>query len=341
MNANSETLFEAFLNQHDQDAWAGVVKTLLPSVHEVDKAAARIWFHFYPLALARALQQAEDAEKLARKLLMQGKYYLKDQIDTSHQFLYGHRYWPEVKSAICELATSTKPPASLELATQIQKLASEVAGRVKVSESLVIGIAAVGFMTLQQVGIAAFKMSPGKVNIDAKYARRSPQEVLDTRAKDNSQGLFSFLRTIDKRWNVTFNENDEQSKFTLIDTQELATAAFYDKRDFRARDPRCIEGPIPVECRSAACGTCWVGILGGAEKLAPVGAREARKIKEFGYIDTDEPKPLIRLACMAQCYGAISIVIPPWNGVFGRHLEKLKNADEDGQKDAANSSSMK
>jgi hypothetical protein len=55
-----------------------------------------------------------------------------------------------------------------------------------------------------------------------------------------------------------------------------------------------------------------------------VAAREGKKIKEFGYIDTPEPKPLIRLACQAQAYGAVSIVIPPWNGVFGKYLKSLK-----------------
>jgi hypothetical protein len=48
-----------------------------------------------------------------------------------------------------------------------------------------------------------------------------------------------------------------------------------------------------------------VGVLGGAEKLSDVAAREGRKCKEFGYIDTSEPKPLIRLACQAQAYGAV------------------------------------
>jgi uncharacterized 2Fe-2S/4Fe-4S cluster protein (DUF4445 family) len=85
-----------------------------------------------------------------------------------------------------------------------------------------------------------------------------------------------------------------------------------------------MEGPIPVECRSASCGTCWVGVLGGADRLNDVAAREGKKIKEFGYIDTAEPKPLIRLACQAQAQGAVSVVIPPWNGQFGKYLRALK-----------------
>jgi uncharacterized 2Fe-2S/4Fe-4S cluster protein (DUF4445 family) len=61
-------------------------------------------------------------------------------------------------------------------------------------------------------------------------------------------------------------------------------------------------------------------VLAGAEKLSEVRELEWRRIKEFGYIDTDEPRPLIRLACQAQAFGNVSIVIPPWNGVFGRHI---------------------
>ena len=67
-----------------------------------------------------------------------------------------------------------------------------------------------------------------------------------------------------------------------------------------------------------------IGVLGGAEKLTDVAAREGKKIKEFGYVDTSESKPLIRLACQAQALGAVSIVIPPWNGVFGKYLKERK-----------------
>jgi len=65
-------------------------------------------------------------------------------------------------------------------------------------------------------------------------------------------------------------------------------------------------------------------------QVADVAAREGKKIKEFGYIDTTEPKPLIRLACQAQALGAVSIVIPPWNGVFGKYMRSLKQTSEEG-----------
>ena len=145
---------------------------------------------------------------------------------------------------------------------------------------------------------------------------------------DDSQGLFGFLKTVDKKWTITYDENDDRAKYRMNHVQDLAWGAADDRsRNWREVDPRRVEGPIPVECRSASCGTCWVGILGGAEKLSDVAAREGKKIKEFGYIDTVEAKPLIRLACQAQALGAVSIVIPPWNGVFGKYLKASREGE--------------
>jgi ferredoxin len=131
--------------------------------------------------------------------------------------------------------------------------------------------------------------------------------------------VFGFARGLRKEWSVTFDESDPGARFALIDGQEIATAAQSDKRDYHSRDARCTpkEGPIPVECRAASCGTCWIGVLGGAEKLSPVNERdERRRMNVFGYLDSAEERPLLRLACQAKAHGAVSIVIPPWNGVL-------------------------
>jgi len=74
------------------------------------------------------------------------------------------------------------------------------------------------------------------------------------------------------------------------------------------------------ECRSASCGTSWVGVLAGEKKLSEVGWRERRMMKIFGYNQPEEEKPNLRLACQAKAYGNVSIVIPPWNGVFGKAI---------------------
>jgi ferredoxin len=326
---NTETSFENFLAGHDEESWSAALTTLLRSIHEVDRNATQIWFAFYPLQLFRALEQAEDRDTLAQKLLLQGDYELRNQIDTSHSFLYGHRFWPEVKRAVEQHADAFAQTARASVADQILTVAHGVAKSLKQDESLLVGITAVAFMTVQQSGLAAFKAAPGSISIDKKTSRRSINQILRERAKDDSQGLLGFLKTVDKQWTVTWDENDARAKYKLREAQDLAWGAANDQtRDWRAIDPRRVEGPIPVECRSASCGTCWVGVLGGAEKLSDVAVREGKKIKEFGYINTAEPKPLIRLACQAQAQGAVSIVIPPWNGQFGKYLAGLKQDKE-------------
>ena len=318
------TPFENFLDQQDEEAWSGALTTLLRSIHDVDRNATQIWFSFYPLGLFLALERAEDPAKLAQQLLIQGNYRLRDQIDSSHTFLYGHRYWPDVKSAT-QMHAREFASIGVSLSDQILAVAQEAAEQAKVDPSLVVGITAVAFMTLRQVGLEAFAQAPGTMLLDRTHANKSADQVLRERAKDDSQGMLGFLRTVNKKWTVTYDENDDSAKYRLNHVQDLAWGAAEDRsKNWREIDPRRIEGPIPVECRSASCGTCWVGVLGGAEKLSDVAAREGKKIKEFGYIDTSEPKPLIRLACQAQAYGAVSIVIPPWNGVFGKYLKNLK-----------------
>src|SRR5690349_1081429 len=150
--SSGEQLFEAFLSRYDDVAWREVILKLKPSIHEVDRTAAEIWFYFFPSNLFRRLRRAEDIERLARKLSLDGNYNLENQIDTSHRFLYGHRYWPQVKTAVSELAASSGAPASLDLGNLIRRLASDVARKIKVEESLLVGITAVALATLQHVG---------------------------------------------------------------------------------------------------------------------------------------------------------------------------------------------
>ncbi|HUS11675.1 MAG TPA: 2Fe-2S iron-sulfur cluster-binding protein [Pyrinomonadaceae bacterium] len=330
MTTSTQTPFEQFLNHQDEEAWAAALTTVLRCVHDVDKNATQIWFSFYPLSLFRAFETAGDREKLAAQLLVQGVYQLKDQIDSSHKFLYGHRYWPEVKKAVETVANNFTGQEATGLADEILKVAHEIAQANKVDESLTAGITAVAFMTVRQAGVLAFTNATGEMLLDHKHAKKSAEQILRERAVDDTQGLFGFLKTVDKKWTVTYDETEPDAKYKLHHVQDLAWGAADDQtRNWREVDPRRVEGPIPVECRSASCGTCWVGVLGGAEKLSDVAVREGKKIKEFGYIDTTEPKPLIRLACQAQALGAVSIVIPPWNGVFGKYLESLKAVIEE------------
>jgi ferredoxin len=305
--------------------WHRAVATISSEIHIIDRDATRIWFSFYPLDLHMALEAAraagEDPATTARRLGLMGKWRLADQIDSSHRFLFAHRYWPQVKSAIQAYAET--PPSSLPaLFSAIADAASRVA---RVDREFLLGMSAVGLMTLRQVGVDAFIAAPGQIHLSDRARAMSAHQVLRKRARDDWQGLFGFTRGLKKRWTVTFDEADPEARFSVINDQDLAGGARTDHRDYRSRDERCTpnEGPIPVECRAASCGTCWIGVLGGAEKLSPVVERdEAARMKVFGYIDTSDERPLIRLACQARAMGAVSVVIPPWNGLFGKELRK-------------------
>jgi len=316
----------AHLSRFTTSDWTHAVDTLAAAIHPIDRDATRIWFAFFPLDLHLALEAAraeggDEAEReLAQKLGLMGQWRLADQIDRSHRFLFAHRYWPQVKSAVSAL--TEWPEALPAIITAAATAATRTA---RVDRDLLLGISAVGLMTLRQVGPEALAAAPGTIHLTDRVRARSPHQVLQLRARDDRQGLLGALRGIGKRWTVTFDENDPAATFPLIHNQEIASAAQADKRDYRSRDPRCTpgEGPIPVECRAASCGTCWVGVLGGAEKLSPVSERdEGRRMKVFGYSDTEGAQPLIRLSCQARARGAVSIVIPPWNGVFGKFIPR-------------------
>ena len=325
-------MFQSFLKQHDAAAWQGTIETLLPAMHEVDRNATQIWFHFFPLELAGAIAEADGLAEVVLALRLEGNFRLADQVDSSHWFLYGHRYWPEVKAAIIERAESNAAPSSLEPASVVHEIAGDVVRRVRerkttVSADLVLGIAAVGLMTLQQVGLAAFRSDgPAKVQGPAKAGHyvansvqnKTPEKIVAARKKNDSQGITGMFRGIRSQYTVTFDERRPDARFTVINQQHLTTASANDTRDYSNETRGTVEGPIPAQCRTASCGTCWVGILGGVENLSDVDAHEKKRMKEFGYIDTPDPKPVIRLACQALASGNVTIVIPPWNGFIGK-----------------------
>jgi ferredoxin len=311
------------LCRHDAAAWQRALDAIVPETPEIDRNATRIWFAFWPLDLFRALEQSDDPVALARKLGLMGRWRLSEQIDESHRFLYAHRYWPQVKNAV---AADREWPDDLEAA--VKAVADGAARMARTDREVLLGMSAIALMTLRQVGVEAFAAAPGAIHLSQVARRSTAHQVMGRRAKDDWQGILGFLRGIRKLWTVTFDESDPQATFRAINGQEIATAAQGDKREYRSRDPRCTpdEGPIPVECRAASCGTCWVGVLAGAEKLSPVVDRdEGKRMKVFGYQTTNEPRPLIRLACQARAMGSVSIVIPPWNGMFGDYLQKQKS----------------
>jgi len=314
---------ENYLNKFSERDWLAAIEKLLPQIHEVDKNAVQIWFRFYPLELFRYLESADDREKAIQKFVMQGDFELKNQIDSSHSFLYGHRFWKETKAAI-EAKAANFTDENTDLSNVIEDAASAVKG----DKALTLGIAAVGLMTLNQVGLEAFKSAKGEIEKPKGLMAKSPSEIVSTRAKDDSQGIFGFLKTVDKKFTVTWDETRANAKFTLISDEDLATAAAKDQsQNWKAKDERCWEGVIPVECRSASCGTCWVGVLGGQEKLSEVQRLERKQMKVFGYNQPENEKPFMRLACQAKAHGNVSFVIPPWNGVFGKKVYGVEEVE--------------
>lgn len=314
------TKLETYLNNFNETDWLTAVNKLLPAIHAVDRNAVQIWFRFYPLALHRFLQTTEDKASAVQKFVMQGDYELKDQIDASHHFLYGHRFWTEVKNEIAKRAESFNEEKS-DLSGEIKQIAKIVADKLKVDESLTIGVSAIGLMTLTQVGFDAFKSAKGDTEKPTGIMKKSPDQIVAERAKDESQGILGFLKTVDKEWSVRYDETANSGKFKIMNDEEIASGAARDQsQNWLAQDARCGEGVIPVECRSAACGTCWVGVLGGAEKLSDVAPRERKQMKIFGYNQPEDEKPILRLACQAKAFGNATIVIPPWNGVFGKKI---------------------
>ena len=80
------TAHDAGLLQFTAPDWSSTLDALLPEMHVVDRDA---------------YAAATDAAALTRRLRIDGNPSLADgQIDASHGFLYGHRYWPQVRTAV-------------------------------------------------------------------------------------------------------------------------------------------------------------------------------------------------------------------------------------------------
>ena len=320
------TNFESFLGSFDEAAWLSAVEQLLPEIHEVDRIAVQIWFRFYPLGLHRYISAADNREEAIHGLALQGDFDLANQVDTSHHFLYGHRYWKTVKAAIESEAVVFSREA-MSLNELIKRIAIVAAEKLKVERHLINGIVAVGLATLNQTGLDRFKAASGEVDKQRGIMAKSPDAIIADRAKDDSQGLLGFLKTVDKKFSIAFASKDFSGKFPIMNDQEIASASAIDRsQNWQSMDERCWEGPVPVECTAASCGTCWIGVLGGQEKLTEVERRERRRMKVFGYNQPEDDTPFIRLACQAKALGNATIVIPPWNAVFGKKV--YNNVDD-------------
>ena len=311
--------FTSYIEKHTEADWLAAVESLLPAIHEVDRTATQIWFRFYPLSLFRSLQTAEDLDKALHGFAILGNYDLSTQIDTSHHFLYGHRFWKTVKTVI-ETEASAFENNEAGLANEITRIAATAAEKLKVDTSLTVGITAAGLMTLVQAGPDKFKAASGEIEKPRGLMAKSPDQIVKSRTEDDSQGIFGFLKTVNKKYSIIYDEKSG-GRFSITSDQEIAGASAMDRsQNWQEKDSRCWEGVIPVECLSASCGTCWIGVVAGQEKLSDVSRRERKAMKVFGYNQPDDAKPFMRLACQAKAGGNATIAIAPWNGVFGKKI---------------------
>ncbi len=286
-----------------------IVDHVAAATHPVDQDALRIWFSLWPEMLPALAPRAEFYQ-------LNGAYLLDQVADTSHGFLYGHRYWSAVKQAFAKLETTSRWER-IELSAQSSGVPLEFA----------LAMAAIAQMTFEQCG-PDFLGRP----CPSPPPQEPPAQFLKRRNNPGRKGLFGLFGAKDNR--ITFDERREDGWFTILPTQEITTAAELDKRPYHQADARCYEGmgPIPVDCRSGSCGTCWVGVLAGNDNLDPVEDFERKRMEYFGYwdsgfIDSSVERPLLRLACQTRANGSATIVIPPWNGVFGRSRRERESRD--------------
>jgi hypothetical protein len=88
--------------------------------------------------------------------------------------------------------------------------------------------------------------------------------------------MLGFLRTVNKKWTVTYDENDDRAKYRMNHVQDLAWGAAADSsRNWREIDPRRVEGPIPLNADPRR-----VGRVGLVYLAARRSCRTSQRVKE-------------------------------------------------------------
>jgi hypothetical protein len=221
--------FEAHLAGFSPADWTSAVDTLASEIHPVDLDATRIWLAFFSAARPAALAAT------------MGDWRLEDNIDSSHTFLYGHRYWPQAKRAVLAMSAESSYPALLP--EIITKVADHTSRTSSVDRDQLIGIATAGLMTLRQCGIEKFGSGKGVVQLPMDVEARSIRQVMRRRRLQRSRGLLALLLGRRNRFRMTFDENVEGAAFDVMSGETIADRA--------------------------PSGTSWIGILAGADELMP------------------------------------------------------------------------
>jgi ferredoxin len=301
-------------------AWPAAFQQFHNRIPLVDQEALAIWFAMFPLDL-HCLSPTPAQEKF---LQLNGSWRLSGQEDSSHAFLYAHRWWGAAKKSL--RARHPDFSAAKTLAEAIEATAAIIDSPAAHRLTLALLL----LMTVRQTG-------PGFLETSNPFPVLSPEseeEILKRRCQGPRQSFLGKLLGKPQKHLLTFHATHAQSHFEALDGVEITTAAELDKRPYHLADPRCYEGmgPIPVDCRSGSCGTCWVGVIGGREHLDPAGEFERKRMDYFGYWDNsfaaaDASHPRLRLACQAKVQGPVEIIVPAWNGVFGKsRRERMADA---------------
>jgi len=296
----------------DQQAWDRAVRAILPDVHPVDRDTTRIWFHFWPLKLAR-LARHPDPIETARRYKLDGRFLLSEQLDQSVEPFYGRRHWQEVKRVVSSRGGFPEHYEAESPEGLLRESAERSAAGAGAPLSLVLGITAAATMALQQLG--DLDLPAYRAGSSPRGRAGSPEAVLASRRGSVGGGLRRLLGR--PKHTITWDES-RQRRFRALDGQNLTMAAARDPEDHSIHDPRRVAGPIPVQCRSGACGYCWVGVIAGSDSLSAITGFERKRLEEFGYAEhaEDETHPPVRLACQCAVSGDATLVIPPWNGVL-------------------------
>ena len=255
------------LSRYAPGDWASAIETLTPEIHPIDLYATRVWFALYP------------------------QTSLAGRIETSHTFLYGHRFWPQVKRAIMAAAKETSWPAVLpEL---LDRIADHATRTTQVDRDQLLGITAASLMTLRQVGLDAFAATSGTVQLPHWAHVRSIRQVRRARARQRWQPFGALFGP--RRFRMTYSEASPDAAFDVIDGETIASG-------------------MPAELRrcGAECGgKCVIGLLAGAQYLSVMEADEAQRLQAAGIVEAmcAEGYPLIRLACHARPEGDATFVI--------------------------------
>ena len=260
--------FEDHLYRYAPEDWASAIETLTPEIHAIDLHATRIWFAFF------------------------GTASLGDRIETSHAFLYGHRYWPQVKRAI--LAASRDTSWSASLPEWLVRVADHATRTTQVDRDQLLGITAAALATVGRVGLEAFTASSGLVQLPRWAHVRSIRQIRRARAHQRWRpfgALFGHARV-----RMRYSEAERDAWVDVPAGETIASG-------------------LPAElrfCEATCSGACVIGILAGAEHVSEIDAREAAQLKSAGYVQaqSSDGYPLIRLACRACTGGDMTFVTP-------------------------------